>query len=222
MSGPVRPTPDTRRAFVLEQTRLAPVPLVPEIRVYTAPAVNPVWFETARWLGDDNANVPFWCVPWAGGQALARYVVDHPAIVRGARVLDFACGGGVVALAAARAGARVSAVDIDPLACTATKLAANANALALDVTLRDVVGQPLTDIDIVLAGDVWYERAPAARFRRWLDRLVQRGLTVLTSDAGRGYAPRNARLLATYEVPTPFDLESAPIRTTRVLELGIL
>jgi len=208
-----------RRAFVLEHTRLAAVPLAPEIRVYTAPAVNPVWFETARWLGDDNANVPFWCVPWAGGQALARYLLDHPVAVRGARVLDFACGGGVVALAAARAGGRVSAVDIDPLACTATKLAAEANELAIGVLLRDVVGQPLADTDIILAGDVWYERAPAARFRRWFDRLVERGLTVLTSDAGRGYAPRNTRELATYEVPTPFDLESVPVRTTRVLAL---
>src|SRR5262245_45925946 len=116
-----RRSTEERRAFVLEQTRLAPVPFVPEIRVYTAPAVNPVWFETARWLDDDFTNVPFWCVPWAGGQALARYLLDHPEEVRDRRVLDFACGGGIVAIAAAKAGAHVVvAVDIDPLACVAT------------------------------------------------------------------------------------------------------
>ncbi len=215
----VRRTLAERRSFVLEQTRLAAVPFVPELRVQTAPAVNPVWFETARWLDDDDANVPFWCVPWAGGQALARYLTDHPDTVRGARVLDFACGGGVVAVAAARAGARVTAVDVDPLACVATRLAAEANEVTLDVKTSDVVGDSLPEIDVIVAGDIWYERGPAARFRRWFDRLVRRGKRVVTSEAGRGYAPRRARELARYEVPTPFDLESVPMRTTRVLEL---
>ena len=204
---------------MLEQTRLAPVPLVPELSVYTARAVNPVWFETARWLDDDDANVPFWCVPWAGGQALARYLLDHPDTVRGANVLDFACGGGVVAIAAARSGARVSAVDIDPLACVATELAAEANAVVIDVKTSDVVGDRLSGIDIVLAGDVWYEPGPSARFRRWFERLARGGLTVLTSDAGRGYVPRRVRELASYDVPTPFDLEATSVRPTRVLAI---
>ncbi len=204
---------------MLEQTRLAGVPLVPELRVYQARSVNAVWFETARWLEYDYADVPFWCVPWAGGQALARYLLDHPDVVRGARVLDFACGGGVVGIAAACAGARVHAVDIDPLARTATELAAAANGVTIEVTTRDVVNTPLPDIDVVLAGDVWYERAPAARFRRWFERLASRGLTILTSDAGRHYAPRRARELARYEVPTPFDLEAADTRMTRVLAI---
>lgn len=202
---------------MIEQTRLAPVPLVPELAVCTARAVNATWFETARWLDDDDADIPFWCVPWAGGQALARYVLDHPDTVRGARVLDFASGGGVVAVAAARAGARVTAVDIDPLASVATRLAAEANDVAVDVATCDLVGDPLRDVDVVLAGDVWYERAPSLRFRRWFDRLAQRGHVVLTSDAGRGYAPRRAKELARYEVPTPFDLEAAAARITRVL-----
>ena len=215
----MRRTPAERRAFVIEQTRLASVPLVPEIHVYQARGVNAVWFETARWLDDDDADVPFWCVPWAGGQALARHLLDNPDVVRGARVLDFACGGGVVGIAAARAGARVTAVDIDPLARTATELAAEANGVSLDVTTRDVVGDPLPDVDVVLAGDVWYERAPAARFRRWFERLALRGLRILTSDAGRHYAPKRARELARYEVPTPFDLEAAATRMTRVLAI---
>ena len=215
----VRRTAEERRAFVLEQTLLMPVPLVPELSVYTAPAVNRVWFETARWLDDDNASVPFWCVPWAGGQALARYLLDHPDMVRGANVLDFACGGGVVAIAAARAGARVSAVDIDPLACVATKLAAEASGVVIDARASDVVDDPLPGVDIVLAGDVWYEPVPSARFRRWFERLTRRGLTVLTSDAGRGYAPRRVCELAKYDVPTPFDIESTGVRPTRVLAI---
>jgi predicted nicotinamide N-methyase len=210
---------EERRSFILEHTRLTPVPLTPELRVYSARAVNRVWFETARWLDDDNADVPFWCVPWAGGQALARWLLDHPNAVRGARALDFACGGGVVAIAAARAGARVSAVDIDPLACAATELAAEANDVAVHVRTTDIVGDPLPDIDVVLAGDIWYERAPGARFRRWFERLALRGAMILTSDAGRGYAPRRARELARYEVPTPFDLEAAAARTTRVMAI---
>ena len=215
----MRKTPAERRAFVLEQTQLAGVPLVPELRVYQARAVNAVWFETARWLERDDADVPFWCVPWAGGQALARYLLDHPELVRGARVLDFACGGGVVGIAAGRVGARVCAGDIDPLARTATELAAEANGVTLEGTTRDGGGAPLPDVDVLLAGDVWYERAPAARFRRWFERLAGRGLTILTSDAGRHYAPRRARELARYEVPTPFDLEAAATRMTRVLAI---
>jgi predicted nicotinamide N-methyase len=210
---------EDQRAFVLEQTRLTPVPLVPELSVYTAQTVNLVWFETARWLDDDDADVPFWCVPWAGGQALARYLLDHSNMVRGAKVLDFACGGGVVALAAARSGARVSAVDIDPLACMATKLAAEANGLVIDVRTSDVVGDPLCGVDIVLAGDVWYEPAPSVRFRRWFDRLARRGVMVLTTDSGRGYAPRRVRELARHDVPTPFDLEAVSMRPTRVLAI---
>jgi predicted nicotinamide N-methyase len=215
----VRATHAERRAFVLEQTRLTPVPLVPEVRVYGARSVNQVWFETARWLGDDDADVPFWCAPWAGGQALARHVLDHDAIVRGRCVLDFACGGGVVAIAAARAGGRVRAVDVDPLAVAATELAAEANGVTVDVTTGDVVGDALPGVDVVLAGDVWYERAPSARFRRWLTRLAAAGVTVLTSDPGRGYAPRRAREIARYDVPTPFDLEAAASRTARVLAI---
>jgi predicted nicotinamide N-methyase len=213
------PSNGERESFVLEQTKLTPVPFAPEIRVFMAPAVNPVWFETARWLDDDNVAVPFWCVPWAGGQALARYLLDHPETVRGARVLDFACGGGVVAIAAARAGAHVVAVDVEPLACVATKLSAAANSVSIDVRTTDIVGDRLPDIDIVLAGDIWYERAPAARFRRWFTRLRERGVEVLTGEAGRGYAPRRARELARYEVPTPFDLEGVNVRTTRVLAI---
>ncbi|MBX3214147.1 MAG: methyltransferase [Labilithrix sp.] len=206
-------TNDERRAFVLEHTRLSPVPLVPEIAIRRADAVTPVWFELARWLDDDVVDVPFWCVPWAGGQALARYVLDHPDVVRGKRVLDFACGGGLVAIAAARAGATVWAVDIDPMAAVTTSLNAAANGVELEVTTRNVVGESLPDVALVLAGDVWYEPAPSAAFRRWFRRLAA---PVITADSGRPYAPRRIRELARYEVPTPFELEARTTRTARV------
>lgn len=207
---------EERRAFVLEHTKLEGVPLVPELRVYRADAVTPVWFEVARALGNDDADVPFWCVPWAGGQALARYVLDHPELVDGKRVLDFACGGGLVAVAAARAGASVLACDIDPFARVTTKLNADANEVAVEVTVSNLVGSALLDVDVLLAGDVWYEPAPSARFRRWFRRLAKR-VPVLTADSGRPYAPRKLRELARYEVPTPFELEARTVRTARVL-----
>ena len=213
-----RLTDEERRAFVLEHTRLAPVPLVPELRVYRADAVTPVWFEVARLLDNDDSDVPFWCVPWAGGQALARYVLDHPELVRGRRVVDWACGGGLVALAAARAGAKVWACDIDPFARVAAELNAEANGVTLEIRIEDLVGRALPDVDVVLAGDVWYEPKPSARFRRWLRKLAA-DHTVLTADSGRPYAPRRALELARYEVPTPFELEARTVRTARVLQL---
>lgn len=213
-----RPTDDERRAFVREHTALAEVPLVPELRLHRAEAVGPVWFATARWLDDDDADVPFWCVPWAGGQALARYVLDHRERVRGKRVLDFACGGGVVALAATLAGAEVRAVDLDPMARIAAEMNAEANGLALATSTCDLVGDVLADVDVLLAGDVWYEPAPSARFRRWF-RAIARRTSVLTADSGRPYAPRKARELARYRVPTPFELEATHERIARVLEV---
>lgn len=207
-------THDERRAFVLAHTRLAAVPLVPEIELHRADAVTPVWFEVARWLGDDDVDVPFWCVPWAGGQALARYVLDRPELVRGKRVLDFACGGGLVAIAAARAGANVWAVDIDPLAGVMTRVNAAANGVELEVTIEDVVGAPLPDVELILAGDIWYEPAPSAAFRRWFRKLE---IPVITADSGRPHAPRRVQELARYEVPTPFELEARTTRTARVV-----
>ena len=213
---------DDRLAFVREHTTLADVPLVPELRVHRADAVTPVWFELARWLDDDDADVPFWCVPWAGGQALARYVLDHPELVRGKRVLDFACGGGLVAMAAVRAGALVQACDIDPFARVVTRLNAAANGLAPDavmVTIDDLVGRPLPEIDVLLAGDVWYEPAPSARFRRWFRKLACR-IPVLSADSGCPYSPKRVDELARYTVPTPFELEARSERTARVLRLS--
>jgi len=205
---------------VREHTAIVPVPLLPELVVHTASEVTPLWFATERWLDERGVDVPFWSVPWAGGQALARYVLDHPETVRDLRVLDFACGGGLVAIAAARAGAAwVAAVDVDPLAQAAAGLNAALNGVSFEVACDDLVGIPLEGIDVVLAGDVWYEQEPSARFRAWFRTLVAQGIRVLTADPGRLHAPRRALELARYEVPTPLELESVLVRTTRVLEL---
>jgi predicted nicotinamide N-methyase len=213
-------TADEYAAFVREETVLTAVPLVPEIRIFTASAVTPMWFATARWLDDNDSDVPFWCVPWAGGQAMARYVLDHPECVQYARVLDFGSGSGLVAIAAARAGAaHVRAVDIDPIATVAARMNAEANGVAIEITNDDWVGRDLDDVDVVLSGDIWYEPAPSALFRRWFRRLAANGMRVLTADPGRLHAPRRARELARYEVPTPFELESVDVRTTRVLAI---
>jgi predicted nicotinamide N-methyase len=188
---------------------LAPVPLVPEIVLHTARELLPVW----RTLGGD---VPFWCVPWAGGQALARWVLDHAEAVRGRRILDVGTGSGLVAIAAVRAGAAaVRAIDLDPLACEACARNAAANGVAVTVEQGD--GATVTlDADVVLAGDVWYDRTLATRLAPHLRACHAR---VLTGDPHRAYAPTDLVTLATYDVPTQLELESSPSRLTRVAEI---
>lgn len=207
---------DRERAFVLAHTALSPVPLVPELSLYTATAITPLWHATETWLEQQDVAIPFWSVPWAGGQALARYVLDHPELVRGRRVLDFACGGGIVAIAAARAGAAsVVAVDIDPVALAATALNAEANRVSTETRCEDIVDRDPAAFDIILTGDIFYERAAAARFTRWLSSLA---IPVLAADPARQHVP-DAPELARYEVPTSLELESVTSRTTRILAL---
>ena len=207
-----------RAAFVLAHTALEPVPFVREIRLYTATEVVPLWRATESWLAERGLAVPFWSVPWAGGQALARWVLDHPEHVAGKRVLDFGSGSGLVAIAAAKAGAReVHAVDVDPTAAAAALLNAAANDVILTSECRDRVGEPV-DADVLLAGDVWYERGPSALFAAWFRALV--GTVVFTGDPGRHYVPEDATELARYDVPTTAELESATSRVTRVLRIG--
>lgn len=216
-------TPEARRAFIRAHTVLARAPLVPEFALYTATEVTALWEVTAEWLGARGVDVPFWSVPWAGGQGLARFVIDRPETVRGKRVLDFGAGGGVVAMAAARAGAaHVLAADIDPFAVEACLLNAEANGLAdgaIDARVLDVMGQTDVDVDLLLAGDVWYDRALAKDLGPWLSVLASRGVRVLTGDPGRTHVPRDARELARYVVPTTLELESTEQRLTRVLEV---
>lgn len=205
-------------AFVRAHTRVVPAAFVPEIRLHTAVRahVDGIWHATEAWLAERGLNVPFWCVPWAGGQGLARWVLDHPATVAGKRVVDFGTGSGLVAIAACLAGAaHVRAVDIDPFAIAACRLNAAENAVALDAECTDIVDLPV-EADVLLAGDVWYEAGPAARFDAWFRAL---SCDVITGDPARAYVPADAIELARYEVPTTVELESALSRTTRVLRL---
>lgn len=204
-------------AFIRAETRLRPVPLVPEIALHVADEAVPLWQRTEEELGEMGLPPPFWAFAWAGGQALARYVLDHPETVKDKRVLDFASGSGLVGIAAMTAGAaHVTAADIDAFALAAITLNAEANAVAVTPDGADLIG---TDggWDTVLAGDIFYERDLAARVFAWLGGLAARGATVLIGDPGRTYLPKDRlALLAEYNVPVTRELEDAEIKRTRV------
>jgi predicted nicotinamide N-methyase len=205
--------------FIREHTELLPVPFVPEIRLRTATEIVPLWHATEAWLRSEGIGLPYWCVPWAGGKALARFLLDRPSYVRGLRVLDFGTGSGLVAIAAKLAGAAdVVAVDCDPLAIAACRLNAESNSVSFIAHDSEVVGNDV-DADVIVAGDVWYEAQPAAHFARWLRAQARRGVRVLTGDPGRTYVPADVTRLATFDVPTSLDLESAASRQAHVLEL---
>ena len=210
-----------RRAFVAAETRLLPVPHVPEIRLHLADEAMDLWARTEEELGAMGLPPPFWAFAWAGGQALARYVLDHPETVRGARILDVASGSGLVAIAAALAGAAaVEAADIDAFAAEAIALNADANGVSVTPRLGDLVG---TDEgwDVVLAGDIFYDRDIAGAMESWLRGLETRGARVLIGDPGRSYLP-TARLaeLAAYSVPVTRALEDAEIKRAKVWRLA--
>jgi predicted nicotinamide N-methyase len=210
---------EERKAFVREHTTLAAVPHVPEIRIYMATDVTPLWRATQAWLNSVGLDVPFWSVPWAGGQALARWILDHPESVRGRRVIDFGAGSGLVGIASARAGAAsVRAIDVDPLAEAACLLNAEANGVVLDVICEDVTGIAV-DADVLVAGDVWYDRKASARFGPWLADVARSGVRVVTGDPCRNYCPQDVVELARDQIPTCADLESSKLRLTRILEL---
>jgi predicted nicotinamide N-methyase len=205
-------------AFIRANTRLLPVPLVPEIALHVADEATALWERTEEELGEIGLPPPFWAFAWAGGQALARYVLDRPEIVAGRRTLDFASGSGLVAIAAARAGAGVvEASDLDRFAVAAIRSNAAANGVeGIGVRLADLVG---TDEgwDCVLAADICYERDTAERVAAWLADLHARGATVLVGDPGRAYLPRERlERLAGYEVPVTRALEDAEIKRTGV------
>ena len=204
-------------AFIRAETRLRPVPHAPEIRLHVADEATDLWQKTEEELGTLGLPPPFWAFAWAGGQALARYILDHPETVRGRTVLDFASGSGLVAIAAAKAGAgEVSACDIDPFALAAIGLNAEANGVAIGALQADLVGQD-HGWDTVLAGDICYERDTAERVVAWLQTLGRRGATVLIGDPGRSYLPKDAlEALKTYEVPVTRSLEDAEIKRSSV------
>ena len=203
-------------------TTLSPVVLVPEIRLYQASEPMSVWQHTEQATGRTGLDPPFWAFAWAGGQALARYLLDHPEAVTGRHVIDVASGSGLVAIAAVLAGAAgVTAYDIDPLAATAITANAEANCVAVPAVCTDVLsGLPPDGTDLVLVADAFYERDLAAQVLRFAERSQARGAAVLAGDFGRAYLPR-ARLvpLASYDVPGLGALEDADVKRTTVWTL---
>jgi len=210
-------TPDERRDFIIQHTRLLPVPHAPEISLYVADEATALWQKTEDELGEIGLPPPFWAFAWAGGQALARHILDHPEIVRGKSVLDFASGSGLVAIAAAKAGAHdVFATEIDDFALDAIAINAQANQTDVTVLGGDRIGSD-GGWDVVLAGDVSYERDMAGRVTLWLQALHSRGATVLIGDPGRSYLAKDRlEQIAEYRIPVSRDLEDMEIKKTGV------
>lgn len=209
-----------RAAFVRSHLRAGPVAFVPEITLYQAEEPIGLW-ELTEGEYRSVAPPPFWAFAWAGGQALARYVLDHPDTVAGASVLDLASGGGLVAIAAARAGAAtVRAVEIDPLAIAAIEINAACNGVDIQAILGDVL-DGAADADVVLAGDVFYSKAMAEQVLEFLRRAARAGAEVLVGDPGRAYLPaRYCRELHRYDIPVRYELESTRVRTTTIWRLS--
>lgn len=203
--------------FVRDNAALMPPPLVPEIKLHLATEVVPLWRKTEEELEQMGVPPPYWAFAWAGGQALARYVLDNPALVAGKRVLDFGAGSGLVALAAAKAGAAsVLAADIDTFAVAAIAANAQANNLSVAATSDDVIGSA-TPYDVILVGDMCYERPLAERLMAWLQSSPAE---ILLGDPGRSYFPKSGlERLATYSVATTRELEDREIRETGVWKL---
>ena len=207
-------------AFILAQTVIAAPPLVPEIRLHLATEITPIWEATEASLTRMNLPPPYWAFAWAGGQALTRFLIDHPDWVKGKRVLDFAAGSGLSAIGAAKAGAALTeAAEIDDFAIAAIALNARINNVAIDLVREDLVGvEPRWDV--VLAGDVCYERPMAERVIVWFRALASRGVAILMGDPGRAYLPQSGLLeLARYQVPTSLELEDRTQRETIVWRL---
>ncbi len=213
--------PARAEAFVLANTAPIRPPHVPEIMLRLADEAHELWLKTEDELEGMGLPPPFWAFAWAGGQGLARYVLDNPSLVRGRRVLDFAAGSGLVGIAAAKAGAaEVLCADIDAFCGPAVRLNAALNGVALGYTGADLTG---TDggWDVVLAGDVFYDRIMGASLMPWLQSLNVRGAAVLVGDPGRSYLPQSGLVeLARYEVPVTRALEDSEVKRTVVWALA--
>jgi predicted nicotinamide N-methyase len=219
----IEPTPQGRRRFVLENTRPQRPPHTPEIVLRLADEITPIWRMTEEALAGLGLPPPFWAFAWAGGQALARYVLDWPEIVAGRRVIDFATGSGIVAIAAMRAGAAsVLAADIDVFCEAAVAINAEANAVTVGFTGEDLLtAPPPAWAEVILAGDICYEKPMTDRVMAWLTTAKAAGATVLIGDPGRSYFPRHGLVkLAEYQVATTRELEDSEVKKTAVWALA--
>lgn len=210
-------TPTRAREFILSNTAVRAPPHVPEVVLHLADEAHDLWLKTEEELAEIGLPPPFWAFAWAGGQALARHVIDHPTIVEGRSVLDFAAGSGLVGIAAAKAGARhVLAADIDPFCKAAMLINAEMNFVTIEVVIEDLIGQTV-EAEVILAGDVFFDRAMSARIAPWFDLMTATSRTVLVGDPGRAYLPAHkVEHLATYEVPVTRALEDAEVKRTTV------
>jgi predicted nicotinamide N-methyase len=210
-----------RRALVARYTRLQELRDVPTVRLHLAADAERVWRATEAALGTAGAPIPFWAFAWAGGIAIARYLIEHPEEVAGRSVLDFATGSGLCAIAAMQAGAsKATGADIDPFAEVAVDLNAKANAVRVAFIGRDLLDEEPPEADVILAGDTWYEGPFAERVAPWLTRAAERGTRVLVGDPDRRYRPEIGFVqLAEYEVHTTTQLEDRDVVTARVLTL---
>ncbi|MGH6997701.1 MAG: class I SAM-dependent methyltransferase, partial [Phenylobacterium sp.] len=206
-------TAEGRRAFILENTRIQPPPHTPELNLHLADEVTPIWRLTEEALAEIGLPPPFWAFAWAGGQALARYILDRPDEVAGKRVVDFASGSGIVGIAAMRAGAgHVLATDIDPFCGAALAVNGELNGVRIDFTDQNLLEATPPDVDVILAGDICYEKPLATQVMDWLAAAHVRGTRVLIGDPGRSYFPRvGLEKLAEYEVPTTRELEDREV-----------
>jgi predicted nicotinamide N-methyase len=206
-------------AFVLHNTLPGHAALVPELTLRLATELTPIWQASEDWLRARNVEPPFWAFAWPGGQVMARHILDQPQRAGGRRVLDFAAGGGIAALAAAHAGAAsVEANEIDPIAIAAINLNSAANRLAVTATFGDIVGQP-GRWDLILAGDVCYEAPMTRHILPWLRTLAAEA-EVWVADPGRAYLPgQGLETLAVYDVPTTIELEDRTLRRTTLYRL---
>ncbi len=207
-------------AFIRENTRVLALSHVPEIRLYLADDAVSLWELTEEQLGEMGLPPPFWAFAWAGGQALARYVLDHPEIVSGKRVLDVASGSGLVAIAAMKArAASALAADIDDFAMHAAQLNGALNGVSVETSRADPLGEA-TDADVILVGDLFYDRDVAPRVLAWLAEQQDGGKTVLIGDPGRTYLPRDKlEQVAAYDIPVTRALEDAEVKRAAVWRL---
>lgn len=196
--------------------------MVPELELHLADDMDDAWAAVQAELDDGELPPPFWAFAWLGGQAVARHVLDHPELVRGLRVLDLATGSGLCALAARLAGAaEVAAVDVDAFAVEAVRLNAVHNRLDVTARCEDLLGAPVPDVDVVLAGDVFYDAQMSARVQPWLLDARAAGCAVVVGDPGRHYLPRALMSeLGEYDVPTTRELEGVELKRVRVYGLG--
>jgi predicted nicotinamide N-methyase len=214
----IEATLEGRKAFIAANTLLQAPPHTPELRLHLADEITPIWKLTEEALDEIGLPPPFWAFAWAGGQALARYILDRPDLVAGRHVLDFAAGSGIVAIAAMKAGAgHALAADIDPFCAAAVALNAESNGVVVAFTTSNLLDAPPPPAEIILAGDICYEKPLAERVMAWLAAARANGAEVLIGDPGRAYFPKSGlEKLAQYQVPTTRELEDMEVKRTAV------